>query len=307
MAISIIDDFDKRLMQAVHQSLGRNLPNHIYHYTNTDALISILNNKVLRATHAEFLNDPHEITHPFRNFQEKAAKALHTMPGNYVELVTQTIFKDLQPRIFITSFSVLHDAQSIWRQYGKADGYNIKLLTAPLMSSANICIKQISPLHANTKSTTIESSAFILPVVYDQAQQEYLTNFFVGELALSAELVATNKIEATEFNAIQNHIMRQAIARLTSFKSASYQHEEEVRLAIVPLSLINIQRYSALEGIVRPHIEYSINNMLPIEGITIGPKITSSIAREGIIRICQSNNWNIDVESIEYSSAGIRF
>lgn len=117
----------------------------LWHYTDTRGLLGILNNKVLWATDALYLNDSRELLEA-HELQVKTLLADDPWSAGETQLTFETfhrwwlhdIAKDLQPLegVFVASFCAVDDLLSQWRGYGAGPGYAIGFAREDLTSWA---------------------------------------------------------------------------------------------------------------------------------------------------------------------------
>lgn len=298
-----IEEFNQRMNLMINE-IRDPFPEFVYHYTSTRALISILKTKNLWATHSKFLNDPNEISSPFGDFGNRVFSALERYREQYKMYISKEIPDQFPPKVFFTSFTIESDSQIIWRQYGKSDGYNLKMNVRTLEETAKTSIVK-KHFGDKVEECEIVKTAMFLPVIYEKNKQEKIIDFFVREIVKNTESV--EEIGDSNFNKLQSHVMRQAISQLVSFKDESYKHEQEYRLVFILTNPDLAEDYYDREGIICPYIEYSIDGGLPIEGVTVGPKINDEIAIYGLRRIASKYGWELNEGDIFESKVKIRF
>ena len=159
----------------------RPAPENLYHYTNTDAGLSILRGRKIWATHFRYLNDIDEWLHIW-NLTIKEVKSLEVEGASpeslnlirevllqVVESVKQSAMNSVPA--FIASFCEDGDLLSQWRGYGRGGislGFNFEKMNA---------------LHTNQ-----ESDYEIIPIEYDSEH--------IGERAKHGFRLATWKMFA---------------------------------------------------------------------------------------------------------------
>lgn len=94
----------------------------IYHYTNLDAAIKIIEKKKLWASHFNYLNDEQEITHTYNLIE----KAITDLGEGYLDPDYQKLLSTFKSDVFLCCFSSDGDDLSQWRGYGDdANGISI--------------------------------------------------------------------------------------------------------------------------------------------------------------------------------------
>ncbi|WP_155854567.1 hypothetical protein [Paenarthrobacter nicotinovorans] len=101
----------------------------VWHYTSPEGLAGILQNNVLWATSAAFLNDTHEFTSGARHLRRQLRKLTGNDPATNREIDTRLAEQEIDPsKAFILSASRDGDSLTLWRNYGKhAVGYAVGL------------------------------------------------------------------------------------------------------------------------------------------------------------------------------------
>ena len=96
----------------LQKKLLRNVPHTVYHYTDCNALLSIIDNKELWATHINFLNDNQEFKCAYDEVIKniKDSKKKERFAANIEEL-TEKI------GIYVLSFTLKEDDLDQWRGY----------------------------------------------------------------------------------------------------------------------------------------------------------------------------------------------
>lgn len=111
----------------------------LYHYTNLEGLIGIINSNKLRLTNSYFLNDSTEYEHGLvilrivlRRLERDKTLSLKF---NYIQgLKTKGFWKNsLRDGVFTASFCIKKDLLSQWRAYSGGIGVNIGFLSEPML------------------------------------------------------------------------------------------------------------------------------------------------------------------------------
>lgn len=171
--------------------------NTLFHYSNIDALHSIVESKTLRATNVYYLNDSEEIHYAKKLFIESLAST--ELPKEYIKQLIEWInhfLKDVH-HIFTISFCVDGDKLSQWRGYsihnkGVSMGFSkefLKKLDSDFILEKCIYdkesqLKLITELIKTTYSQvikTLTSSDPLVPTVVGDEGQE-LFDLFTQEI-----------------------------------------------------------------------------------------------------------------------------
>jgi hypothetical protein len=113
-------------------------PPVLYHYTNTEAFLAIVETGVLRATHHRFLNDAGELSFGYKIACE-VLESLRAEIGR--DVVKETLFSAkamLSRDCFLASLSQRHDDLSQWKAYANnGAGYCIGIRTEDRFGSGD--------------------------------------------------------------------------------------------------------------------------------------------------------------------------
>ena len=183
----------------------------IYHYTNVEALVGIIESQAIWLSDYSYLNDKRELTHGVEivtNVAEQMASTeqspnTQTLLNHWIEVASNG-----NPRVCIASFSGNSDSLSQWRAYGSlAIGFK----------------PQSIAIHAN--------QARLNAVEYNVEIQKKLVQVYLSHLvqAYEADLV-NNSLERIPD---VYHRFEQLIELVAFFKDASFASEQEFRLAYV--------------------------------------------------------------------------
>lgn len=104
------------------------IPQLLYHYTNQQGLIGILQYKLLWATHIHFLNDLKEFWHNLEQTKLALKSRLDGSVDDYEKYKLQALLDDAasisDTQTYVTSFSARRDSLSLWRGYvGNQPGF----------------------------------------------------------------------------------------------------------------------------------------------------------------------------------------
>lgn len=95
----------------------------LYHYTKSNGINGIMNNKCFWATKNDFLNDPKE----FLYVNKILKKVLINYIGNddKIGMFLEDVNNSGNSEYFVLSFSCCRDSITMWAEFGNANGYNI--------------------------------------------------------------------------------------------------------------------------------------------------------------------------------------
>lgn len=189
------------------------VPESLFHYTDADGLLGILEGKVLWATDVDFLNDAAEYRFAAGLLREELLYLSNNPRVAELDLAVEALISGEAPlppefNQFVVSFCDSGDLLSMWRGYGRSGGFAIEFDSARLVESMD-----------STQSNALNPSLIgdIIPVRYgDQAQhiiKSIVEGFLDSEQNPSVEIFAWN-----------------LMSRLVQIKDPTFAEEREVRL-----------------------------------------------------------------------------
>lgn len=142
----------------------------IYHYTNLSALIGIIENQCLWATHLYFLNDRNEYKHGMGIVKE-VIESIKTEENRSILHAISVVLDDISKvDKYVICFSKNGDSLSQWRAYGNngngvSIGFNRKKLESALLgkNSYRYIVYSKEKQIAAVKLIITEASSFFLP------------------------------------------------------------------------------------------------------------------------------------------------
>lgn len=269
----------------------------IYHYTNAQAIYSILAKKEnsvgsLWATSSLFMNDPQELLfcknfivnrideYEMNNLKYKEALvALKNWVVNQWEAHHQ----------FILSFSLNPDSLSLWNRYGNNDGYNIEFDHEKLLS-----------LIKSNKNLFFFGSGQVL---YNPKEQIRIIDDLINKYSIA---YSTNQFKPIDNETMAN-IKFEIWPYLFFLKNSSFHDESEFRYVFhLMKSKKNIQsthfqensKFRVRNGVIVPYIEIPLDeNLSCINKIHIGPLNNTDNVVNGLKLIIEKYNYNIEVDT----------
>lgn len=162
--------------------LNRTPPKILYHYTDQTGLMGILRERVIWATHTQYLNDDSE----FRRALEIARAVINNRTGAGVDSdMAMVIWSEMYDatrgvenyNVCVTSFSEIQDSLSQWRAYsGSTSGFAIGF--------SGQSIRELVAKH----------ECYFAPCIYDESDQFALIEAIVDEV-FAENLKAKKRIE----------------------------------------------------------------------------------------------------------------
>lgn len=288
----------------------------VYHYTSSDAFVSILKSKQVRFTDVRYMNDKSEgkfIVKLLVEFVEKHYNDYPIFCNAINELLKGNNFEDLKKmkeenikytdisglkytaqRHFLFCLSTGSDLLNMWNYYVHNDtyqGYNIGFNPVSFLKSFDVDIKDN---RMNSFSVNYGK------IIYDYKKQEDEIIHFAAELEDSIN--KGNKALGYLMIEIRNYIETQGYF----YKSKDFKAENEFRVMItivderVPTQESDAQKYSGIHnkkicenvciknGLIVPYlsVEFPVD---AIKRVTMSPITEAEIAKSGIkelFRIC---------------------
>ena len=259
----------------------------LYHYTNLEGLLGIVQSGDIWMSDYAYLNDSDELTYGLRLAKSRFELASKTLPSAKIALENWGSAVDqIQNRVCVSSFSSDGDSLSQWRAYGPVA---IGFAAIPMMM---LC----------------PSTVRLQPVIYDEQVQIGLLDLFAyylgsayddDKLSLTAErldaLYADGSDRMLEFTALLKH--------------PSFADEREIRMIHVenPKWTSPFQpapfRFRVSRGILQPFATSrdiaallgppnTYPDKLPISEVMIGPGPHSKTLERGIRQLLNANGYN---------------
>lgn len=194
-----------------------NFTKPIYHYTNFQNFISILDTQTIYFTSSKLLNDTNELTHGFKIIKDIIYKNNFPKSDHCLKVLSGVLKRT---NFYISSFSTIYDNLSLWRLYG-ADGHGIVLGI-----DANFYSEDNHPID----NPTIASAIY----------EESILRKTITSLCNKIQKIANSHIFKQLDNAQQEHAMTllglsfssTALSLCLISKNKSFEHEGEVRLLL---------------------------------------------------------------------------
>lgn len=256
------------------------IPKEIYHYTSSNALLSIIQNKQLWFTNSRFLNDKTENKYIYLLLDEYIEENKDKFCKTYydeIKYLCKTLIKDENEfcynlfngnNLYVSSFSLNQDSLGLWSYYTKSSesiGYNIIFDTEKFLKYSNdgSLIKQYGK------------------VIYNKNEQLIILDNLIISLY--------KRFKELGNNLTGQDILFQDVAYLLSefsifFKDESFKQEEEFRFIWESSKNANIREY---KNIFIPYLKYNIP-IVSILGITISPTNQNNIVELGLQQLIQN-------------------
>jgi hypothetical protein len=284
----------------------------VYHYTNLDGMLGILNSQSLWASNIEFLNDSVEYEYGVNLckliLDERLLAEKQDEIRNYLQIIMDLLDKP-KGDIYSLSFCQSGDLLSQWRGYGNND------------ASVAIGFSIMNGLQFRA-TDTINEMFYPQSVVYEKFNQKALIMAIIDK---GIDLIINNKYDSDDMAAGANNALRYFV--LPYLKDISFQEEKELRIIIrtektsqkdIPLEVLYRKRgHYLLPYVVKKycHISsfvtkdngqpdyYNMESKLPITDIIVGPSQDQPLLVNGIkhyLNKKQMNDITVSVSAIPY-------
>ncbi|MDD2362511.1 MAG: hypothetical protein PHV32_04700 [Eubacteriales bacterium] len=289
----------------------------IAHYTSLEALKSILENNELWATKHDFLNDYNEhkylldlvrepsLTSNSKNVIHNSLKRHFVHQTDEVEIpdcgpeINRFIDNDLRTNymkdIYVLSFSTEDNNLTLWGNYSKFQGYNLKFNRQKLINGMMYC-------NINESQDVIIEGK----IIYLEEDDT-----FVNDLAneILTDMSANGIDENISIKIIVSHLLLMGLF----IKSKTMDAEKEYRIVSLQRDEVNISTVFSKKSNEKMKMRQSNNVFIPytilhgdivdcVEQITIGPLNNLDIAEKGMKCFLDykglSNNINIKKSKI---------
>lgn len=270
----------------------------IYHHTDVNGLIGIIQNKNLWATNINFLNDYNEykigiealslICEKHINSQiEKKHEHLSDLYKNFLKFMHDSLKENLESRNhYIVSFTKSRDNLRQWMSYGITNA-------SYAIGFDDETLKSIKLGHS---SIDLEDFTYCLnDVSYNMYKME---NLLSSESVMNN--VSKNKLNPRKY-AIE--LINELLFGLCSLKDHTFADENEVRMVIQNREIKAISetiQYRNQLGVITPYIKVPIP-LDAIREIIIGPNIHKELATKGLESLLNSHGIKCKIDHTKCS------
>jgi Protein of unknown function (DUF2971) len=257
----------------------------LYHYTDLNALISIIGEHDLWLTHSRYSNDEHEMEHGYKIsldvIKRKKEKNPLDITRQYYDRVEEYLKKPPQD-VFICCFCKEDNLLSQWRGYGENgagvsigfDPLGFTRFTGPDMPLDEYGLMRLWQVYYNDdeKKEIVEQALDLIPEIHRNESEE----------------------EIARQTAAAIHFF------LPTFKDHDFEEECERRLIFTPsMNCIAKPRYRYHRQMLVPY--YSLKSLidpnnssltiLPVKSIMVGPGSRKEINSESIEMLLHNNGY----------------
>lgn len=263
----------------------------VYHYTTSQALLSILNKKSIWFTNVRFMNDTAELKYPIEllkntidSFSYGDDQQRSDVEKYFHEHVIPKV-EERSTRQYILSFSFDADSLHLWNYYGRNEGYAIGFSLPELM---DILSSKTAMLLENSDYRYTGFSIFHGKVLYQYDLQQQFVKDSV-KLFISFLDIGRSLEDSADKQSLLKHINNLRFllyAALYNMKYLPHSVENEFRICIIPNDDFRGALFRERNGLIIPFVEVG-NITKPIKEIVIGPKVHDENALQGIQAILQ--------------------
>ena len=250
--------------------------NIVYHYTDMNALINILNKEriVLRASNCLYLNDAKEIL--------EGIESIKRIENNTD--ITKGAFRNY----YITSFSKLYDSLTMWGMYaangfGCSIGFDLDVLR--------------NNYHGYTHCIYGEKDI-------DQHLNSFLKLCRKGSYVSFPTNGKSSIIKKTE-EMISDMVINQYITTCLSAKNENFKFENEIRCFYANHDCKKEVYFKTKNGVIIPYIEVEIPKEA-LKEIIIGPTNKQDLAIQSVLHFLSINGYDWKKISVKMSKVPYR-
>jgi len=259
-----------------------------YHYTNLEALLSIVERNVLWLSDVRYSNDRGEQIDCLE-LAKKLLKKLATVHGGgpwkkVLEAAVGRLDREVPRELFVTSFSKNKDSLSQWRGY------------CSVGTGVAICFR--TSIKSNKHLKFLAMPQFVLSnVTYDDNVKRYLIKGMVSRFqkVFDADLADHGEDVIEDY---AEYIVATIGLVSPAFKNSAFYEEAEIRLiGHVPFSEEGRRRYRVSSGRLIPYIEFGTNMkcfenlQFDIPEVIIAPSPEQQTIQMAVITMLQDHGF----------------
>ncbi len=262
--VQIVNDKLTRLYQQFREEEIAPQGQSLFHYTDADGVVKIVESGILRASDADFLNDSSEPSHAievlksalwgvFNDYKNSIGGSwLHNV---YEEYIAPTYERE-GPRVYVFCMSEHDDRLSQWRGYGRScAGYALGLSG--------------DSLYQWTKSD-LTRGRFIFKVIYGHEKQEQEATDAFKKVVDTAQQCCRKADDCREGikDRVRSALFSEFYRLRAKFKHPAFLEESEWRV----VQFAGVSEYAGFRttgGRIVPFVEMNLGK-LPLSRVTFG-------------------------------------
>jgi len=271
----------------------------IYHYTDFNGLIAILESQSFFCTNINFLNDRKEFNHGVELVKENINSIIESKENNGIlKYLKSEIDSILDIDRYVTCFSKNGDLLSQWRSYGN-QGKGIAIGFAPHEMEDSIADEVFGMdivYNPEIQNGIIEEYLKIIPQYFEQNKELFDWGNYNYDY-----LVAKSTIEFIE-------------GAIATFKHPSFIEEEEFRIEYKFDGILNKTKekeilFRSSDNLIIPYVKLfskfteennecdnqkhtDFGTKLPLKEIILGPSLDFEINKVGIEKLLSKTNYS---------------
>jgi hypothetical protein len=280
---------------------------HVYHYTDVNALVSILQARELWFSDASCLNDSSDGIYMPELYRDAAAQLLLEMGDDpqgvathYLTLVQKNPY-NFHWQQFVCCFSNNPDSSNQWINYGAAGPYCITFDRVELAEAVKELAGRTSKYSFWDGEVDYDGKQVVLEMVRTKLQN------FLDSAADHNVDPKSRAMNHTDWVPESLHLMDSI-----RFKHSSWRNEEEYRIAISPPQWSDDRaRHSADSGCWLLHLprrafikptavlRFGPKFLTMIKGIKVGPGPAADIAQKTLRRMLKTLGYKVELNGKE--------
>jgi len=274
-------------------SLHRKRPQYLFHYTNAQGLLGMLQSNRIWATNCRFMNDPTEIAygiHLVREISQSVWPKKDTKGWSELKDILSLRLKRFEKsKVYIACFCAAGDLLSQWRGYGAVGGgYSI-----------GFSAREIGVERLNFREP-VPPKAILRKVIYDRRTQERLiTDWLRGVSVLEqARLKNPSGPAVQSFMYLWGNFNTYLCEFLICFKDTAYREEQEWRvIQFGTVKEVDVLKASFRTGGAHaiPYVELDFTlvkgpyrGKLPAQLIRYGPTLDPLVTERSLRLLCEA-------------------
>ena len=259
----------------------------LYHYTRCQSAREILRGHSFFATNTQFLNDVNEIQYTLSVMEDVLNEVEPAMwRGMLRHMVMENVQEFHKYEYYLLSFSTKPDSLTLWAEFGDRTGYNLEFEGCELRRR----------IMENTK---IFCDGY---VVYNKDRQKALLRELINEKipqelkwSTGSIMEAVRRGENGPFEEYKHNVQKALALHSLFFKQPEFASEREYRFVFRnPPNEVCFREQS---GFLLPYIvlNCSMEERLPVLGVTVAPKNHTDLARRGMEYYLDSLGYRVPV------------
>lgn len=287
-----VDEIEVRFRERIFNLCEPKNTPPLYHYTDAQGLIGIVENKEMWASHYRYLNDSSELHHGQKIFEEEVAKLIESKGHQEAEEFLRAMESlpnhfDQGSECYIFCFTEKPDLLNQWRDYGVAGGFSLGFEGQTLRRLLN------SDLNGR-----------LFKVHYDEPELRVIYRDMVLEfmLAWMNQLPSFSGRKKAFMDHYTNIISRMVSWTSMFFKHPAFKIEAEWRYCILAGDAwdgppgANLEHFRSGRFGLTPYIKWPIlektNKRIPFQDLYIGPTVDLQNAHHAVKLLLKRHGYS---------------